>query len=703
MTRRDLLGAVPRSTLLAVPGLFAVWLAAGALLPNGAPIAIVLLGLVFGSATALLAMGLILIYRSTRIVNFAYGAMGGVSGVLAAQLYLAKGWNYFAALGLGLVVGAGVGAAVEVIVIRRFARSSRLVLTVATIGLTQVLGGIQLLLPRWLGADQLIVGGFETPVDASVRIGPQIFTGDHLLIVAAVVPLLVALAWFLLRTDTGLAVRCAAESTERALMLGVPVRRLSTLVWVVAGVLSTVTFSLRAPFEGFSSDALSGLSPLLPALAAAVVARMESLPTAVVAGLGLGVMEQLVRWNTDAASAVDVAFLAVILVALLAQRDRLSRGRDADASSWSLVGALRPIPAELRVLPEVRALRLVVMITALAAAVVAPLLYGPSAVNLMTVALVWGLAAVSLVALTGWAGHISLGQFALAGVGGVVAGNLLQRANVDVFVALVIAGLAGGVAALVIGLPALRIRGLFLAVTTLSFAVALDSYFLNPVNFDDQLPDDVARPMLWGRIDLESERALYWFTLAVLVVAILGASRIRGARTGRVLVATRDNGRAAAAMGVPTTEVRITGFLIAGIIAGVAGGLHVVVLHGVRLGTYQPAQSIELFSMAVIGGVGSIGGAIAGVFAFRWLEQAIDPALRLLVTGTGLLVVLLVLPGGLGQAGASVRDRVLRRIADRRGIIVPSLLADRREHTREEAVSDEIADGAMPEPAGNTQ
>jgi branched-chain amino acid transport system permease protein len=227
---------------------------------------------------------------------------------------------------------------------------------------------------------------------------------------------------------------------------------------------------------------------------------------------------------------------------------------------------------------------------------------------------------------------------------------------------------------------------LFLAVTTLAFAVALDSYFLNPVHFSGWITQSIDRPNLWERFPLESERAIYYLCLAFLVLAIVVALGVRRARGGRVLLATRDNVRASGAMGVPTTASKLSAFVLAGVIAGVAGGLHVLVLHGARVGSYQPVKSLEVFSMAVIGGLGSAGGALLGVFGLRLL-QGVSEAYRLLVTGAGLLFILLVLPGGLGQAVVMLRDRVLRKIAERRGILVPSLVADRKaeeDHAEEE-------------------
>ena len=126
--------------------------------------------------------------------------------------------------------------------------------------------------------------------------------------------------------------------------------------------------------------------------------------------------------------------------------------------------------------------------------------------------------------------------------------------------------------------------------------------------------------------------------------------------------------------------------MLAGVIAGVAGGLHVVVLHHAGSGTYQPVLSLEVFSMAVIGGLGSIGGALLGVFGLRLLEQVVSGPVRLLVTGAGLLFILLFLRGGLAQALVTLRNIGLRWIADRRGIVVPSLLADVR---TEEVAPDE--------------
>jgi ABC-type branched-subunit amino acid transport system ATPase component/ABC-type branched-subunit amino acid transport system permease subunit len=648
-------------------GVAALCLLAMLITPGRFPFGVVLQGALYGTTTGLLGIGLVLTYRSDRIVNFSYGAMGGVGASVGVLLYLGKHWNYFACLVIGLAVGAVVGAGTELLVIRRFARAPRLILTVATIGLAQVLGGIQLLLPKWLSGPPL-VGGFRTPLSGPhLNVGPVLFTGDALLVVIAVPAVIVVLAWFLLRTDAGVAIRAVADNRDRAMLLGVPIRRLATIVWVVAGVLATLTTLLSAPTAGLTINAAAGPTLLLPALAAAVIAGMESLPIAFVAGTGLGVLDAVVRWNFTKQSVTTVAFLIVILVALLLQRDRGRRDNTEDSSLATAAAAATQIPSALRRLPEVVAGRVVGLGALALFVILIPATASDSTVRLFSIATIYAIVAVSLVVLSGWAGEISLGHYALVGAGGVLVGNMITRWNVDLFLCLVCGAVVGGVLAVAVGLPALRIRGLFLAVTTLALAVAVDGFFLNPTNFASLIPSTIDRPILWKRFDLNNERTLYYLCLAVLVLTIVVVHGLRSTRPGRVMIATRDNPRAAAAMAVPTTRIKLLCFVVSGAIAGVAGGLHAVILQSIGFGTYQPSESLLVFSMVVIGGLGSIGGALLGVVAIE-LAVHLFPQYQLIITGTGLLVVLLVLPGGLATALVAARDRLLNWVAKRRGI-----------------------------------
>ncbi|MBI2703683.1 MAG: ATP-binding cassette domain-containing protein [Actinobacteria bacterium] len=614
------------------------------------PAGIVIQGMIFGTGTGLLGVGLVLIYRSTRIVNFAYGAMGGLPATIAVSLYLGRNWPWFVVVVVAVVVGAGIGVIVERLVIRRFTNSSRLVLTVATIGLAQVLGGLEIVVPRLIGG-QSLVGSFQTPLnDISVTVEPVVITGNDLFLLTAVPVVLIALSWFLLRTDSGIAVRGVADNRERAQLLGIPVDRLGAIVWGIAGALAAGTVLLSAPSKGLVIDAAAGPQLLLPALAAAVIAGMDDLKRAFLAGLGLGVVDQLVQWNFRQASATTVVFFFIVLVALLVQRRSIARS--STALGWS-GGARNRLPEHVRALPQVKLAKVIALAGLIIVAITLPLLASSSQVSRMSGALIAGILVASLVMLTGWSGSVSLGQFAIAGVGGLVAANLLTRLGMDLFLALLVAAAAGGAIALVIGLPGLRLNGLFLGVTTLAFAIVVDAYMLNPVNFPEALPGSIDRPVLWQRFPLSSERTLYYFTLGALVVTCLLVYGIRKARTGRVLLAIRDNDRAAAAAGVATTRTRLSAFVMTGMIAGLAGGVQVVLLGGIGVHSFQPSESLLLFSMAVIGGIESIGGALIGV-ALVQLASYLFPDYQLVITGTGLLLVLLIMPRGLTE----VIDRV---------------------------------------------
>jgi branched-chain amino acid transport system permease protein len=646
----------------------------GSPLPTRMPWGVITQGLIFGTSNALFAMGLILIYRTTRIVNFAYGAMGAMPGALFVGLFMGQQWNYWVAMLLGIALGVLTGALLDIVVIRRFANSSRLVLTVASIGLAQVLGAIGLILLVGFGADALI-GNIETPIDWSFDVRPFIVRGDHILMVAVAPVVLAALAWFMLRTDVGMAVRAAAENQDRALLLGVPVRRLRTIVWAVAGGLAAVTFITKAPFTGVVPEGVTGLSAILPGLAVAVIARFQSLPLALAGGLGLGIAEWTARWNIRAESIFDVTFLVIILLVLLLRRERVTRAETGE-SSWDAAGVLKSIPDRLRHLPEVRWAGVAIVVLIGAAATIIPLQATSSTVVLMSFAVVWGIVAISLVILTGWGGNVSLGQFGIVGMGAMGAGNLMMRWNLDLFVSLAFAAFIGAVVAVLIGLPALRIRGLYLAVTTLAFAVALDSYFLNPVNFPGFVPDSVFRPILWKRFDMSSEWVTFFFCLGALLLVAGVVRGVRRSHSGRALIGTRDNDRAADAMAIPTLTTKLVTFTFSGAIAGLAGGLYVLVLSRAGLGTFRPEMSLEIFAVAVIGGLGSIAGAISGVFLFRGLDFLLAETfsgnvaqiLRLSLTGAGLLLILYLLPGGLWQAVQNVRDRYLRWVARRHGL-----------------------------------
>jgi branched-chain amino acid transport system permease protein len=664
---------------VAVAAALATWALLAAVLPHGAPAGIMLAGAVFGAINALVAVSIVLVYRANRVVNFAAAEFGSVAAVIAIELHIVEHVNYFLAVLTGLFAAAVMGAAVELAILRRFAKAPRLIVAVVTIGLAQVLNGLSVLVPLgWNGANNS--GSFTTPWSARFQVYPVVFNGNYLLAIVVVPVVLGALAWFLRYTHYGVAIRAAAENGDRARLLGVPVRRLSTLIWTVTGVMSALAVLLRVPIIGFSSfDSVSsgGLPLLLQTLTAAVVGSMASLPVTVVAAVGIGIADQLSAWTFRDATYVDAALLVVVLVVLLAKRGAFTRAAETGIATWQAVRPVRPVPPELADLKPVRLANAGLVALVVATTLALPQFLAPARTQLLTLIVIYAIVACSLVVLTGWAGHISLGQVAFMGFGGATTSVLITRHGVDMFVALAAGMLVAGAAAFIIGLPALRISGPFLAVTTLAFAVTSASYFLVPQHFPWFAPTEPLPSLsLFGRIRLATDKQMYYFCLVALAVVITSVRTLRNTHAGRALIAGKENRLAAQAFAIDTTRTNLAAFTTSGMIAGLAGGLFVIQQQGFHAGAFSAEQGLQFFTMVVIGGLGSLLGAVLGAVYVYGVQYLLPPGWSVFATGAGIVALLMFLPGGLGEIAYRIRDSVLRRIAMRRGLLVPSLIAD---------------------------
>ncbi|MEY2418282.1 MAG: branched-chain amino acid transport system permease protein livM, partial [Actinomycetota bacterium] len=496
--------------------------------PNG----IFLQGIVLGVLNGMLAVGLVLIYRTNRIINFAQGELGAFAATLAAELVQRFHVPFYVAVFIGLLAAVLSSAFIEFVIIRRFSKAPRLILTVATIAVAQILGAVEVLIPYLFNKHAQLETGFHTPLTKHFEYGKVIFAGDHI-VALVVTPIVVAgLIWFLRGTGYGLAARASAENSDRARLLGVRVKRVSLLVWVIAGFLSALTAILQAPITGFQLGAITGFGLLMPALAAAVIGRMESLPVTFGAAILISTAQQTIYFGTGKAGPDTGVIFFALLVALLVQRRRLGRS-DITESSWQAVQEVRPVPRELVSLPEVRVLRWGGTALGLVLLLVIPLALQPDRISLASVIMLYAMVGISLVLLTGWSGNVSLGHWAIVGVGALLGGRLASVANPpDFFLVLLVCGLAGAFVAVMIGLPALRIRGLFLGVTTLGFALAAGSWFFQ--SFDIFKPRGaILRPVIFGIFDVTSERNFYYVCLIALVLTMLGARNLRNSRIGR--------------------------------------------------------------------------------------------------------------------------------------------------------------------------
>jgi ABC-type branched-subunit amino acid transport system permease subunit len=672
------------------------------------PAGVLLKGVVIGGLYALIALGLALVYRANRIINFAQGDLGAGPAALAVLLIVSVGVPYVVAMAAGVAAGVALGVLVEFLVIRRFARAPRLILTVVTIGLSGLLGAIEISLPTVFNV-KIPPQQFKSPFNFAFKFHQVVFQGNDVLAMAAVPVAIAGLAWFLNRTHMGVAVRACAESADRASLLGVPVKRVNTVVWAVAALLATVALILRAGVVGLPIGSALGLPILLPTLAAAAIGRMERMPTVVLAAVLFGVVEQAVVWHTGNGDIVDLVSFVIIVAALLLQRAGLAtRAEQATLSAWAALSEVRPVPPELARLPEVVWTRRALLALIGIGAVVMPFVIGESKLHLGMTLIVFMIVGLSLLVLTGWAGQISLGQFAFVGVGSATGAWMSLHWHIDIVLELVLAGLIGATVAVVIGIPALRIRGLFLAVATLGFSQAAGSYFLKYTHFSWIPTQDqaVGRLAVFGRVQIDSEQRFYFFCLAVLLVCIAAVRGLHRSRIRRVLVALRENERGVQAFGVNVVRAKLTAFAFSGFFAAVGGVLLVHLQQALYPGGISPLESLAAFEMVVIGGLGSMTGVFIGALYYEglhwmqpWVPKSVQGILQVLGSGVGLIVVLAVLPGGIGSLLFRARDRLLRRLARQKGIVVPSLVADTRQAVAAPGVA-EVETMQVLEPAG---
>ncbi len=611
-------------------------------------------GMMQGLTYGVIAIGLILIYRSTRVINFAIVEMGAFAAALLARLVINWGVDYWIALPACVVVGGLLGAGIELVVVRRLFHSPRVVLFVATIGLAQLLLFFQFVLPKFD-----TYASFPTAFSFTWEFEGLFIRSEHLLVLIVVPLLAIVLTVFLNHTKYGVAIRASAANPDAARLSSISPKKMSTLVWTIAGVLAALGMILTTPLTSSTATETITLGPgvLLRAIVAALIGSMWSMPRAVVGGIAIGIAEALLFYNYPSQVGLldGVLFVAVLIILLVMG----GRDRDTDhVDAWSFSPRVRPVPANLQGLWLVRNLPRLGTALALFAAVIFPFIVTrPSQQLLFSRVLIYALVTLSLTVLTGWAGQLSLGQFALAGIGAFGTAALV-REGLSFGVSVLLVTVVGMLVALVIGAPALRLRGLFLAVATLAFAIAVSSWlFRRPFLLPSGLAVQVHRGELLG-VDLTSQRTYYFLCLLVLAVGVYFVVQIRRSGVGRSFIAVRDNEQSSAAVALSPVRTKLTAFVIAGGLAALAGGLFAGLLVNFAPERFGAAESLSVVAMAVIGGLSSIPGAVLGALWVVGIPSLFpdSPEVALFTSGAGLLILLLYFPAGLVQILYSIRD-----------------------------------------------
>jgi ABC-type branched-subunit amino acid transport system ATPase component/branched-subunit amino acid ABC-type transport system permease component len=631
------------------------------------------LGLINGMLTGLLAVGIVLVYKSNRFLNLAHAQLGALSAQLLAKLAIDWGWSWWVAFGVCVPVGIVVGLVVERWVVRplRARSASAVSLLLVTIGVTQVL--LALALIPALGPDRtkLVTVGYPLPFSASVHVGNVILSGADILVLVLAPILVAGLAVFLRFTLLGTMIRAAASNPDAARLSGVSVAKVSAITWGIAGGLSAVAAILQSPSFG-SNGAAAGasLGPLLLllALGAAAVGAFTSLPGALAGGLLIGLSYQIALGITSNAGTSELVVFLVIMGIVIVRGGAIGR-------VFSTAGAIVEDRAPLRI-PEAIRDRLSVRYTpraCLAGALVLGLLipfvpiFSSEGTRFdLALVLLYAVVSLSLTVAIGWAGQISLGQFALVGAGAFVAGHLMPDGWSVLFL-LVVCGVVGAAIMALVAMPALRVPGLTLAVTTLGLAVIAPDWLFHKSWFGSAEPFGlVLNPpsLATGLGSPSSQLTTYYVALGVVVVGAAAMWALRRSQPGRLIIAVRDDEKRAATFRVTPTTVKVGALCISGFLAGTAGVLWADAWRDVTASQFPADLSLAVLAAVVIGGIGSVTGAVAGGVLVYGVTLLVNPyvsslfssaagsgvGFELLLGGIGLIYTLRKYPQGIAGA-----------------------------------------------------
>jgi ABC-type branched-subunit amino acid transport system permease subunit len=612
------------------------------------------IGITLGGIYALAAIGLVLIYRVSGVLNFAQGAVSMFSAFVAYQVSTVMGYPAVVGLLAAIVGGGAIGYAIERFTIRPLTGRSALSKVVVTIGwllVLQTAAGLIWGQTAYHRPVQLApIQGFTFP-GTSVVVGWDEFTT-----IAVALGLAFGTAAVLRWTTFGTSMRAVADDPDAARLWGIDVNRVMAVSWVAGSAMGAVAGVLITPRINF--DPISLTIVVIDAFTAALIGRLTSLPWTVVGAMFLGLAETYPRIfssNAGAGHAVTFALVLLTLAILFRPKARFARAVSTAAREYA------PVPA--RDNPPVR--RTVVAAT-IGLGLLVPLLLSSYYQSLAAYALIIGLIVLSLVVLTGLVGQVSFCQYSFAAIGAFTVGSLVGGHGWSFWPALLLGVVASIAVGVLVGIPALRLSGLFLAILTISVALFFDKFLLAPGTWDSFSGGisswTLARPSFLG-ISLEGAYAFYLFTLGTFLLAALAVWNLSRSKTGRVLRAIRNSEIAAATSGVNLTAWKLAAFGVSAGLAGLAGGLLATGIGSVSAGAYTFQQSLAVVAIATVVGVRSIGAAaVGGIFLIFGPELLTHTPLSTLwfplIVGSILIVQVILTPQGVVP---DLQERIRRR------------------------------------------
>ncbi|GAA3513325.1 branched-chain amino acid ABC transporter permease/ATP-binding protein [Aeromicrobium panaciterrae] len=603
-----------------------------------------IIGLGVGAAYVLVAQGIVLIYRGSGLLNFAQGT----TALLTAQIFYQTRENLptAAAMVIALAAAAGTGLVMQLIM-QLLRRASALVRLIATLGVFMFVLGLGRII--WGTSTEIVADGLLPTVFVSVG---DISVGTDRLILFGFAVLLTALLWFVYsHTSFGRSTAAVAENEQTALTLGLSPNLVGAANWMAGSLLAGVAGIAIAPISGLSVSNIALL--VIPGLAAALVGNFSSFWLTLVGGLFLGVLQSVITLHVDTAGwSVSAPFILIVLLVMLRGRALPLRGDMLERPMRAGTGWIKA--------------RYVVPMVLAAVALVA--ISSDEWLYALSGSIIIAMVGLSVLLVTGYAGQLSLAQLTLAGIGALVAGQA-GDAGWPFVPALVAGVLVSTAVGLLVGLPALRVRGVNLAVATIGLSLAIERLVLaNPTLKGGSTGLVSAPPSMLG-IDLDFLSHPVRFTLFLLAIFVLCAylvTNVRRGATGRRLLALRNDERAAASLGVGVLSAKLYAFGLASALAGLAGALAAYRFRRVNLAEYTTLDSIMLVVNGVVGGVGYVFGAINSGLSAQGGAVAhalgkLDPAWVngvAAIGGAAVLLVVLTTPDGVFGAWAHLARRL---------------------------------------------
>lgn len=678
-----------RRALLVAAGIV---LLALALVVDKQSVQALLLGAGSGSLIAALALGVVVTYRGSGVLNLGVGAMAMYASYVFNSLntqgqLLLIGWKLdlggpmalVPAVLLTTIIAGAMGAVLYRLIFAPLRDASPVAKVVAAVG---VLLTLQAIIVLAYGSAQQSVTAQLSSDSVSLPFGLAVPVNQVLL--GAFVLVLATALWAIYRfTPFGLATRAAAEDERNLTLIGWSPTLVSGGNWVFSGVVVALIAVLAAPING-AIDPTTVTLLVVPALAAALLGGLTSFGWAAVGGIGIGMLQALVQYlstkgwfpKADGAPLPGVRealpFLIIVVTLFFGRRGISGRGA---------IGTVRlpAAPEPGRFTPKILVLSIAAIVLLL---VVAPDWRLAGINSLVGIAV-----CLSFVVLTGFVGQVSLGQMALAGISGFVLAKVSTGVGIGFPFAPLIGMLGAGVVGLLAALPALRVRGVQLAIVTLAAATAIETFvFNNPLFTSGIATTEVPSPSLLGEAfgptdvsglgDGKLPDPLFGIFCVVIVAALAWLTcSLRTSSMGRRMLAVRANERAAAAAGISVARTKVVAFALSAMIAGTAGALS-----GYRFGSVTPeyfgaVASLSFLAFAYMGGISSVTGAVIGGvlvtngLMFTALRDwfGVSPSYSLLIGGLGLIITVVANPDGIAGSFRQIRIQLGRRLAARPG------------------------------------